>query len=180
VSERSTHVTPLTRNVYNAGELVLLQRDPTAFQPSKLKIQHVGNAVRCRHLATHVERLKIFHGTFQQALDAANQDEYLSVVSHIDALKGDPSLKSTMSFRETFGGGTIVWLPTTSIEKTVPYQTFLGFHPILHHLLWTTAKVSSEWIRSKRIMPITTVKVSDTILVDLRFYGFKWYDEDLT
>jgi hypothetical protein len=29
-------------------------------------------------------------------------------------------------------------------------------------------------------MPITTVKVSDTILVDLRFYGFKWYDEDLT
>jgi hypothetical protein len=29
-------------------------------------------------------------------------------------------------------------------------------------------------------MPITTVKVSDTILVDLRFYCFKWYDEDLT
>jgi hypothetical protein len=55
VSERTTHVTPLTRNVYNPGELVLLQRDPAAFQPSKLKlpftgpyevIQHVGNVVR--------------------------------------------------------------------------------------------------------------------------------------
>jgi hypothetical protein len=121
-----------------------------------------------------VERLKIFHGTLQQALDAANQDEDLSVVSHIDAWKGDPSLKSTISFRVTFGDGTIVWLPTTSIEQTIPYQAFLEFHPILRHLLRTTAKASSEWIRSKRVMPITTVKVSDTD------YGFKWYDEDLT
>jgi hypothetical protein len=85
-----------------------------------------------------------------------------------------------MYFRVTFGDGTIVWLPTASIEKTIPYQTFLEFHPRLHHLLRTTAKASSGWIRSKRALPITTVKVSDTILVDLRFYGFQWYDEELT
>jgi hypothetical protein len=119
----------------------------------------------------HVEPLKIFHGTLQQALDAANQDEDLSVVSHIDAWKGDPSLKSTIFFRVTFGDGTIVSLPTTSIVQTIPYQTFLEFHPILYHILRTTAKASSDWIRWKRVMPITTVKVSDTILVDLRFYG---------
>jgi hypothetical protein len=102
----STSVTPLTRNVYNPGELAFLQRDPAAFKPSKLKppftgphevIEHVGNAARCRHHATHVfsdyhvDRLKIFHSTFPQAHDAANQDEDLSVVGRIDAWKEDPT-----------------------------------------------------------------------------------------
>jgi hypothetical protein len=50
VSERRTHVTPLTRNVYNPGELVLLQRDPAAFQPSKLKLPFTGSYEVIQHV----------------------------------------------------------------------------------------------------------------------------------
>jgi hypothetical protein len=90
----------------------------------------------------HVERLKIFHGTFLQAQEAANQNEDQSVVSRIDAWKGDPTLKSTMSVRVTFGDGTVVWLPTTSIKQTIPYQNLIKLNPCLHHLLRTTVKAS--------------------------------------
>jgi hypothetical protein len=59
----------------------------------------------------------------------------------------------------------------TSIEQTIPYQTFLEHHLYLHHLLRTTAKASADWIRPKRAVHIASVKISETILVDLRFYG---------
>jgi hypothetical protein len=92
VSECATHVTPLTRNVYSPGELYPAKRPRylPAFQaqvtftgPYEV-IQHYDNTGRCRQLAIHVssdyhvERLKIFHGTFQQAHEAAN---------HVDAWK---------------------------------------------------------------------------------------------
>jgi hypothetical protein len=67
---------------------------------------------------------------------------------------------------------------TFRLSAKLTYESFLEHCPCLHHLLRTIAMASAN-IRSKREVPIISLKVSDTIPVDLRFYRHKGYDEDL-
>ena len=117
-----------TQNVFLSGELILVQRDPEVFQPAKLLAPFRGpyevihqdrNRVECRHLAAHhirevpVERVMIFHGTREQALVSANQDEDQTVIQAITGWRGEPLLRTTISLRILFADSDIVWLPLT-------------------------------------------------------------------
>ena len=140
IAKRRTPVTEATQNVYMPGDLVLVQRDVDKPLPTKLSLpfvgphevlRHEGNTVKCRHLATHqvsdypVTRVKIFHGSLEDAKKAAEEDYDQSQVKAITAWKGDPMVKTTMSFRVEFADGDVVWLPySKDLDETQAFGDY--------------------------------------------------------
>ena len=175
--------------------MILVQRYPDAFQPAKLLalfrspyevIHQERNRVECRHLATYhirdvpVEHMKIFHGTREQAVESANQDEDQTVIQAVTGWKGDPFLRSTISLRILFADGDAVWLPLTKdVDAAMPVGEYFLKTPILRHLAFQPTAVGVVWVREKRKERLLEYKEGETIYVDLRSYGHRWYDERL-
>ena len=176
------------------GDLVLVQRDLDKPLPSKLSLPfigphevlgHEGNTVRCRHLATHqvtdypVTRVKIFHGTLEDAKKAAEEDYDQSQVKAITAWKGDPRLKTSMSFRVEFADGDIIWLPySKDLDQTEAYGKYTASLPVLEHLSYGP-KRAKEWLAEIKRAKISGYSVGDELYVDIRCYGPAWYDTEL-
>lgn len=189
IAERQSCVTPETQNIYLPGELFLVLRDPDTFQPAKLLAPFRGpyevihqerNRVECRHLATHhvrevpVERVKIFHGTREQAVESANQDEDQTVVQAVTGWRGDPLLRSTITLRVLFADGDIVWLPLTKdLDGAIPVGDYLLPTPCLRHVAFQPAALGIVWVKEKRKEKLSGFAVGDTIYVDLRSHGHR-------
>ena len=104
-------------------------------------LSHEGNIVTCRHLATHQvmsypsSRVKIFHGTLEDAKRAAEEDFDQSQVRAITAWKGNPLVKTTMSFRVEFADGDVIWLPySKDLDETEAFGCYTASLPALQHL----------------------------------------------
>lgn len=195
INSRRTAVTESSQNLYLRGELVLVQRDPDKPLPSKLcmpfagpyeVIEHVGNDVKCRHLATHaisefpVTRLKIFHGSREAAKLSAAEEVDQSQVKCITGWRGDPLVRTTMEFRTEFNDGDIVWLPySVDLDQTQAFGDYVSSIPTLHHLQFS-AQVAREFIAKIRATPITGYSAGDKVYVDIRCYSTQWYDTVLT
>ena len=111
----------------------------------------------------------------------ANQEEDQTTVPDITAWRGDPMIKTTLSFRVLFADGDVRWLPfTKDLDATVAIGTFFLAHPPLRHLSFQNAQAIADFLRSKRREPITGVKKGEVLYVDMRSYGQLWYDESLT
>ena len=104
---------------YASGDLVLFNprehpRDhlPTKLTPNWLGpyqvIQQVKNDVLAKHIVLHtegvfhVERLKSFFGTFEQALDIARHDQHQFKIISINYFTGNPFIRTSMTFNVTF------------------------------------------------------------------------------
>ena len=110
----------------------------------------------------------------------ANQEEDQTTVVEVNAWKGDPMRKTTLSFRVVFADGDIRWLPfTKDLDATVAIGTFFLAHPPLRHLSFQSAQAVEDFLRSKRRESITGVKKGEVLYVDMRSYGHLWYDETL-
>jgi hypothetical protein len=120
--------TPLNeQNKYQQpGDFVLFHQSTERPLPNKLTPRFLGpfevviqnkNDVQCRDLVKgsikifHVEDLKIFHGTKQQAIEAARTDGDQELVSKFLAYRGDPKVRTTVEFEVLFADGDIMWLP---------------------------------------------------------------------
>ena len=195
ISSRRTAVTEENRNVYLRGELVLLQRDPDKPLATKLTmpfagpyevVDHVGNDVKIRHLATHaisehpVSRLKIFHGNREEGKVVAAAEVDQSQVKAITAWRGDPLVRTTMEFRVEFADGDVVWLPySTDLDRTQAYGDYVSSLPVLSHLQFS-AQVAREYLSKIRSGPIYGYSPGDKVYVDIRCYSTDWYDNVLT
>ena len=185
-----------TQNVFLSGELILVQRDPEVFQPAKLLAPFRGpyevihqdrNRVECRHLAAHhirevpVERVMIFHGTREQALVSANQDEDQTVIQAITGWRGEPLLRTTISLRILFADSDIVWLPLTKdLDAAVPVGDYFLKTCPLRHIVFQHVAIGLVWVREKRKERLTEYAIGDTIYVYyLYYYGHRWYDDRL-
>lgn len=194
VRSRRTPVTDETRNVYLRGELVLVHRDPDKPPPTKLSmpfmgpyevVEHVGNDVKCRHLATHaisefpVTRVKIFHGNREEAKRSAAAEVDQSQVKALTGWRGDPLLRTTMEFRVEFADGDVIWLPySQDLDQTQAYGDYVASLPVLSHLQFSS-QVSRDYLGKLRSSPITGYAVGDKVYVDIRCYGTEWYDSVL-
>jgi len=170
--------------------LVLKQLNPEQPLPSKLSpkflgpyevIQQEKNDVTCKHLVLghvkvyHVTRLKVFHGSHEEAYRAAMLDNDQYLIREIIAYRGEPNTRSTMEFEVVFEDNSVVWLPwTKDLFDSVPYENFCRtkpeLFPVLHDLK-TAKKLAADFNK----VPITEVKPGDTVYVDLRCYGATWY-----
>ena len=190
VLERTLNTPAEKQNMYQPGDLVLFQLNPDNPRPTKLSPRYVGpyevihqyrNDVRCKHIVLghfkefHVERLKIFHGTLEQAKKIAMLDNDQYVIEKFLSYRGDPAKRSTVEFFIQFADDSKVWLPySKDLFETVQYEEFCRSRPELILLLYDS-KVANGMIASCNKSPIIEVQPGDVVFIDLRSYGATWY-----
>jgi hypothetical protein len=186
-----TAVTPEDKqHMLQPGDLVLFQLDPAQHLPTKLSspftgpyevVQQHTNTVECRHPVIgslhkfHVSRLKMFHGTKEDAFKLAQSDHSQYEIRAITAHRGEPLKRTTMEFEIQFEDGSLVWLPwSQDLFTSIPYEDYCRSKPALFPLIYNATESKSMVSKLNR-QPITAVQPSDTVYVDLRCYGPAWY-----
>ena len=190
VLERTISTPVETQNRYQAGDFVLFERDKSVPRPNKLSPDFLGpfevisqnkNDVTTRNLVYgnvrdyHVERLKPFFGSREDAVDLAKRDTDQFDVDCIIAYKGDPETRTTMEFFVSFKSGDSVWLPySQDIFQMVQFEEFCNNTPGLYFLQYSHAVAET---RKKLVnkQPITSLQPGETIYVDIRTWGEVWY-----
>jgi hypothetical protein len=192
IQDRTKETPAEDQNMFQPGDLVLWQQDPNEPLPTKLSPKFVGpylvssqekNDVECRHVILgvvkkfHVTRLKIFHGTLEEAKKVAVLDHDQYVVRRIIAYTGDPNIRTSMHFKVEFEDGSIVWVAwSKDLFDTIPYEEFCRSRPELEPVLGdaTAAKKIERELNSKKIVGITP---GQTAYVDLRYFSHYHYDD---
>jgi hypothetical protein len=142
------------------------------------------NDVKCRHLCSHiikslhVDRLKIFHGTKEEAEELARLDQEQHLVLAITGFVGDPVKRKTCEFEVTFMDGDVLWLSWhPDITSPQAFEKFGNSKPHLRILLMD-AKVAAQHINRCCKSPISEVEPGSKCFLDLSmwpywFYGFE-------
>ena len=178
-----------TSNVYQPGDLVLRKVEKMADKVNKLtptflgpyEVLQVHKAdVQCKHLVTgaisvlHMSKLKPCFATREEAYEAAMVDYNQFQIEKILAYKGDPDLRTSMSFEVAFADGSVVWLPfSKDLFETVQFEEFVSKHRPLLPLKYTL----EVWKRLQResFRVVTEVTPGELCYVDLRAWGFAWF-----
>jgi hypothetical protein len=188
--ERQINSSPEYQNIYQPGDFVLWQRDTNMPLPTKLSPKFIGpyevisqtkNDVSCRHVILghvkvfHVSRLKIFHGSREDAKKVAMIDNNQYEIREFKAYRGDPLIRTTVEFEILFEDESLVWLPwSKDLFETIQYETYCRSRPELYPLIFDF-KTAQQRIRDFNKSPIISIQPGDTRLVDLRCYGYGWY-----
>jgi hypothetical protein len=190
--ERVDQTPALRQNKFQRGDLVLWEIDTSKPRATKLTprfygpfivISQVKNDVTCKHVnlgeikVFHVTRLKIFHGTLEEAQRVALVDKDQSFVHSIVAYKGDPFSRSFMEFEVHWADDTFSWVPySEDIASTTHFETFCRSHSELA-LLLIDANAASRTVAAWKRRPISDVRVGDVRFVTLRWFGsVAWYN----
>ena len=180
---------------YEPGDLVLWeQREQRSdFLPFKLSpdwlgpyevVRQVGNDVTAVHVVLrtqsvfHVERLKPFIGSLEDAVHIAKADQHQVFIVSINFYTGNPHIRSSMSFNVTFDDGTIDMPYGTDLASSQQFHDYITAAPELFPLRYT-AVVSKTKIQQMNKLMISSLHVGDTGYLSLRFFDgtkFAWYD----
>ena len=129
-------------------------------------IEQTKNDITCKHLATgehtvlEVEKVQLFVGTREEALEAANWDADQYQVVEVRAHRGEPKYRRTMEFLVKFADGEELWIgfntSANNISKTVAYEMYCRAKPELYILVLTEAQAhlrayGSEWYQSLKL-----------------------------
>ena len=191
VTKRTKDTPEQFQNCFQPGDFVLHQRNPDVPLPSKLSspyagpyevIQQYKNDVECRHLVMgnvtrlHVTRLKLFVGTRDEAYKVALLDADQFVIYKIHYWRGDPNKRSEMFFYTEFTDGDCVLLPySKDLSSSTQFDEYIHSEPMLFPLRFNSNDAPKRITVLKR-QPITSVNVGDTFFLDLRYFGYSWYD----
>ena len=193
IIDSRTKVTPIAeQNIYNPGELVLWQRDPTKPLPNKLAsnfkgpyevMTHDRNDVTCRHIVLKnveifpVNRLKMFHGTRDDGYRAAMYDANQANIIKIHAWRNTAEERSFMDFLIEFENRKPEWTPySQDLDASVPYGEYVTREKPLFLLRFK--KIIADKQRSelnRRV--ITDIQPQVRVYVDLRRWSEAWYDQ---
>lgn len=159
-------------------------------RPSKLIFQLVGpyrvlsqnkNDVQVRSLVYdniltfHLDQLKPFFGTDDEAKKMACLDKDQYLIKEVKSYRGYPLVRSSCTFLVLFDYGELVWVPwSTDISATIQFESFCLTRSELYLLLYSAAEAAKMKAATNR-MPISNVVSGDLVYVDLRFYGSDWY-----
>jgi hypothetical protein len=191
VKHRTKDNNPETQNLYQPGDFVLYRHDNNRPLSSKLSSPYAGpyivisqtkNDVSVRHMSTgvtsvlHVERLKRFVGTREQAIEAANTDYDQYQVNCILGYKGDPKLRSEMQFELLFNAGDTMWKThCKDIYETVYFEEFCTSRQELRVLL-TTEVITKKILSTLNKSIINEFTPNSNGYLNLRFYGYVTYN----
>ena len=191
--ERTQVTSSLLQNVFQPGDFVLFQTtSPGQMKDSKLSpafsgpykvTQQRGNDVECQHITLgtvktfHVTRLKIFHGSYEDARHIAlldgDQHELESIIGYI----GDPAKRLAMQFLARFKDGDEVWLPwSKDITDTTAFEDFCRTTPGLQLLVMTQADETKRKQSWHTDIDDNIWYPGRQVYCDLRTYGYGWYN----
>lgn len=175
------------QNFYQRGDLVLFnvkqrrEKLSNVFLGPYEVLTQVKNDVEAKHVVTgivktfHVDRLKPFFGTKEEALRVAMLDDDQYIIRAIIAYKGDPRSRLSMSFEVAFEDGSVVWVPwSKDLADSVPFENFCQNNLQLSVLLIPSKEVN-RWVSSLNSLPISKIKPGDEVYVNLRSWGELWY-----
>ena len=161
---------------------------PTKLSPDWLGpyrvIEQYKNDVAVKHIVLHtegvfhVERLKPFFGTEEQALEIAAHDQHQFKITSINYFTGNPFVRSSMSFNVTFSDGTIDLPYGSDFIYSQQYEQYVNALPILFPLRFS-ARVAMQEVRKMERLTITAVQPQTEALVDFRIYDGRtsaWFD----
>jgi hypothetical protein len=177
-------------NSYQVGDLVLRKLEKMVNKATKLTPNYLGPYlvvavdkadVTCRHLVTdvvsvfHMTELKMCFASRGEAYEAALVDFHQYVIDRILKYKGDPELRTSMTFLVRFADGSEVWLPfSRDLSESAQFEDFVRAHRPLMPLLYTV----EAWkrIRRETFREVEGVEVGDTCYVDLRAWGSGFFE----
>jgi len=177
-------------NTYSVGDYVLFDEASRGFRGEKLRPRFSGPYVvvaihkadvSCQHIVTavrktfHMENLKPFVGSLNDAYSAAKADDDQFVILQILEYLGDPEKRTSMSFFVEFEGNEKVWLDyNTDLASSSPFQTFCSARPELEPLTMSAA----EW-KARRTQynsqPIVDVSPGLHCYVNLKAWGNDYF-----
>jgi hypothetical protein len=178
-------------NFFQKGDFVLLSRlhkvkdklDALFAGPYEV-VSHSNNEVITKDLLSgvikaplHSSQLKLFYGSLDQAFDMARLDQDQYIVQAIIAHRGDPFMRTTMSFLLEYADSSTSWLPWgTDVNELAALDLYCKSHRELWPLLTSAAAAKAEMLRLNRAK-VWDVKVGDKIFVNLRFLGDHKYQQ---
>ena len=179
-----------TVNAYQPGDYVLRKVTKMMDKVAKLTPNYLGPYVvlsvdkadvTCRHLVTdvvsvfHMDALKICFASPEDAFQAALVDYNQYVIKEFLQYRGDPELRTSMSFRVRFEDGEVIWLPySKELAETVQFEQFVRENRPLLPLLYTL----KVWERIKKADHniVKEVSLGETCYVDLRAWGSAYFE----
>jgi hypothetical protein len=192
VAKRAENGPGPLQNKYQPGDFVLFELDKLHPRASKLSSPFSGpfevlyqkdNDVTCRHLSDkvvkifHVERLKLFAGSKENAEKAAMLDSDQYIIDQFLGYKGVHTKRLTLEFKIRFLDGDERWLPwSKDITETVQFQHFCESRPHLVPLLVSAHKANKE-LTEIRTRPITMIQPGEEVYTSLQFFGDQWFQE---
>jgi hypothetical protein len=178
--------------MFQPGDFVLFQLDPTKPKPTKLSSPYTGpyevlrqvkNDVECRHVSLgvvrkfHVTRLKLFSGSEEQAKQTALWDADQFVIQKILNWRGDPMKRTTMEFHVLFMDGDLIWLPySKDLDDSIQYGDYVSAVPMLFPLRYKASEVANNMSLFKKSV-IADISIGQQFYLDIRYYGLQWYEE---
>ena len=190
--QRAGTLTKELQNIYQEGDFLLYDvRGPEkTFLPSKLSTPYKGpyvvmaqykNDITCKHTNTgmvqvfHIDRVKPFYGTPEQATTLAQVDYQQFLIETISAYRGDPNRRTKTEFLITYADGTTSWKSwDLDLYKSLPYEQYCRSVPQLYPLVFTV-EVAAAQIADINKTEIETVRPGLIGYMDLRWYSFDWY-----
>jgi hypothetical protein len=138
-------------------------------------VEHV--VLRTQHVF-HVDRLKPFIGSYEDAVSIGKADQHQVFIVSINHYTGNPHVRSSMSFNVTFDDGTIDMPYNPDLAGSQQFQDYIDAAPDLFPLRFTAAE-SKRKIQQINKLTITTIALGDHGYLSLRFFdGIKsaWFD----
>jgi hypothetical protein len=180
---------------YEKGDFILWnpRERPTDFLPTKLSptfegpfevLQHRKNDILCRHVVlqtdktVHMDRVKPFFGSADEAYDIAKRDRDQFLILRINYFTGNPRLRTSLIFNITFENETCDRGYNQDLATNSQFQHFIHGDPVLFPLRFPSLQASAE-IRAISKAPITSVTVNDFCYLHLRYFDGSdraWFD----
>ena len=153
VEERSKKSAQSEQNLLQAGDFILrdVAHNTVHLAPSKLSPAYTGpyivikqekNDITVRHCITdvvsvlHVEQIKRFYGTLEEAKAMAMIDKEQFEIDIFLGYKGDPMKRSSLEFLVRFKDNEEVWLTfCPDVTATIQFEDFCRAHSELQFLL---------------------------------------------
>ena len=180
---------------YVKGDLILFnpREKPSDHLPTKLSPNWLGpyqvisqekNDVRVKHIVLHseavfhVDRIKPFIGSYEQALEIARHDQHQYRIESINYFTGNPFVRSSMTFHVLFEDGAITMPYAEDLAQSQQFEEFVLAHPILFPLRHTAKQALVEISKINKLA-IDGFQPGDNAYLDLRFYDGRsssWFD----
>ena len=180
---------------YEPGDLLLFNPREHArdFLDTKLSpewlgpyevIKQINNDITVRHIVLHtsavlhVDRVKPFFGTYEQAISIARHDQHQYDIVSFNFYSGNPFIRTSMVFNVTFEDGTIDLPYGGDFIFSRQFEEYCKSQPELFPLLFP-AKIALQKIKQMQSLAITDFQPGMDGFVNIRIYDGRksmWFD----